>query len=97
MHKDLHLSVKINDSYGILKYKEGKFIVEGINNKGNIHVQDKIITSDISIYPENVLVGYVETVEDNIYEIEKIITVTPSVNFEELKYVSIITDMRGVK
>ena len=97
LKENVNLSVKINDSYGILKYKENKLVVEGINNKATIKEGDKITTSDISIYPENNLVGYISEITDNNYEIEKLITVTPAVNFENLKYVSIIKDLRGEK
>ena len=95
INDNLNLSIKIGECYGILKYKNKELIVEGINNKGNIEIGDKVTTSDISVYPENILIGTVNTVENDNYEIEKIIKVTPAVDFTNLKYLSVITDIRG--
>lgn len=92
---NLNLSVKINDNYGILKKEKEELVIKGINNKGEVKVGDKIYTSDLSIYPENILVGKVKEVKFDTYEIEKIIKVEAGVNFEAIKYVSVITDLRG--
>ncbi len=97
LNENLNLSVKINDSYGILKYKNKELIVEGMNNKSELKENDFVYTSDLSIYPENVLIGVVAEIEYDHYEIEKRIKVTPAVDFEKIKYVSIITDLRGVE
>ncbi len=96
-HKDLNLSVKINNVYGILTYENNELVVKGINNKGEIQESTPIYTSDISIYPENILIGYVREVKNDPYEIEKIIKINPAVHFDSLKYVSILTDLRGVE
>lgn len=95
MQNDLNLSVKIKESYGILKYEEDTLVVKGINNKGDVQEGDLVYTSDISIYPEKVLIGEVKEVKFDTYEIEKVIKVTPAVDFNNLKYVSVITDLRG--
>lgn len=94
-NESLNLSVKINNEYGILKYKNKEFVVEGINNKGVVEVGDKITTSDISLYPENVPIGTVSEIDLDSYEIEKRIKVTPVADFNDLKYVSVITFLRG--
>ena len=95
LQNDLNLSVKIKDNYGILKYEEDTLVVKGINNKGDVEIGDAVYTSDISIYPEKILIGEVTEVEFDNYEIEKLIKVTPAVDFDNLKYVSVITDLRG--
>lgn len=95
LNENLNLSVKIKDCYGILKYENKELIVKGINNKGEVEIGDEVYTSDVSIYPEGVFIGTVEEIESDHYEIEKVIKVHPSVNFEHIKYVSIITDLRG--
>lgn len=95
MQNDLNLSVKIKENYGILKYEEDTLVVKGINNKGDVQEGDLVYTSDISIYPEKVLIGEVKEVKFDTYEIEKVIKVTPAVDFNNLKYVSVITDLRG--
>ncbi len=97
INENTNLSIKIGESYGILKYKDQELVVEGINNKSNIKVGDQVTTSDISLYPENILIGTINKVENDNYEIEKKIKVTPEVDFEHLKYVSVITDIRGVE
>lgn len=95
INENTNLSVQVNKNYGILKYEKKDLIIKGINNKGNIEVGDKVYTSDISQYPENILVGFVQEVIFDTYEIEKIVKVIPSVHFDNLKFVSIITDLRG--
>ena len=94
-NKDLNLSVKINENYGILKYENNELIVMGINNKGKLDIGDKVYTSDVSNYPENVLIGFVSNISVDNYEIEKVLKITPAVNFNNLKYLSVITDLRG--
>lgn len=96
-NKDTVLSVKVNNVYGILKFKEEKLIIEGINNKAEIKVGDKVTTSDISIYPEDILIGTITEINFDDYEIEQIIKLKPAVDFENIKYIGIITDLRGVK
>lgn len=94
-NENTKLSVKINNSYGILKYKNNELIVEGISNKDDIKESDEIRTSDISIYPSNILIGKVEEIRLNNYDIEKVIKVKTEVDFSNLKFVSIITNLRG--
>ncbi len=69
--------------------------MSGINNKGEVNVGDAVFTSDISIYPEKILIGQVEEVMFDHYEIEKVIKVNPAVDFKNLKFISIIKDLRG--
>lgn len=94
-NQDTSLSVKINDSYGILKCRENKLVVEGINNKAKIEVGDVITTSDISIYPEDVSIGRVKEISYDKYEIEQLITLEPFANFSDLSYLGILTELRG--
>ena len=96
-NKDLNLSVKVGDAYGILAYENDQFIIKGINNKQEINEQEGVKTSDISIYPEGIFIGRVEKVELDDYLIEKKITITPSVSFDKIKYVTILTDLRGIE
>ncbi len=94
-NEDITLSVKINDVYGILKYKNNKLFIDGITNNSNINIGDKIYTSDLSKYPSNILVGKVKNIETNKYEIEKTLEVEAAVDFNNIKYVGVITDLRG--
>lgn len=90
INEALNLSVKINNEYGILKYQNQELIVEGINNKGKVEVGDMILTSNLSIYPENIVIGTIKEITLDHYEIEKKIKVTPAVDFENIKYISVI-------
>jgi rod shape-determining protein MreC len=90
-----NISVKIGDYYGILKYQDNKLVVEGINNKSNISIGDEVKTSDIAILPENILIGYVTNLGMDKYEIERVIELSSVVDFNSLKYVSVITSLRG--
>jgi rod shape-determining protein MreC len=90
-----NISVKIGDYYGILKYQDNKLVVEGINNKSNISIGDEVKTSDIAILPENILIGYVTNLSMDKYEIERVIELSSVVDFNSLKYVSVITSLRG--
>ncbi len=94
-NKETNLSVKVGNSYGILTSKDGKLQISGIDNKQEISKNMEVRTSDLSLYPENILIGYVENVEMDTYEIEQKISVTPAVS--SIKYVSIITELRGVE
>lgn len=97
LNKDLNLSVKINENYGILKYENNELVIKGINNQGEANVGEEVFTSDISIYPANILIGTIKEITYDNYEIEKIIKVEPNVDFNNLKYLSIITDLRGTE
>lgn len=91
------LSVKIKDSYGILKYKDKELIVEGIDNKAKIEIGDMVTTSDLSIYPEHIKIGTVRNIRYDSYEIEQILSITPAVEFQDITYLGVITDLRGEK
>lgn len=97
INDNLNLSIKIGEYYGILKYKNKELVVEGINNKATLQIGEAVTTSDVSLYPENILIGNVKSIENDNYEIEKIIKITPAVDFDNLKYLSIITDLRGAE
>lgn len=94
---NLSLSVKIDNAYGILKYKDKKLVIEGINNKVNIKKGSPVTTSDISIHPENVYIGIIKNINYDKYEIEQILEVESKVDFNNVTYLGIITDLRGAE
>ena len=65
--KDLSLSIKIGDNYGILKDNKIKII------NGNYSVGMSIYTSNISSINDEYLIGYIDKIESN--DIESIITI----------------------
>lgn len=96
-NEDTSLSVKIGNSYGILKCVDNNLIVEGIDNKEKIEEGEVVKTSDISIYPEGIKIGTVESIFYDKYEIEKKVIINPYVSFDDISYVGIIMDLRGQK
>ena len=86
-NKETNISVKIKDSYGILKVNDDKLIVSNITNTVNIEPEDEIFTSGIGNLIGNILIGTVKEVTTDNLGIEKIITVNPSVNFAKINYV----------
>ena len=94
-NENISLSVKIKDNYGILKCRDNELIIEGIDNKANIQVGDLVTTSDISIYPENIHIGKIKEITYDKYEIEKLVTISPAVDFDNIMYVGILTELRG--
>lgn len=85
------ISVKINESYGILKVSNGTLIVSDLSNYDNISVGDKIYTSGIGNLIGDIYIGEVSNISLNSTNIEKIITVAPSVDFDNLKYIAVIS------
>ena len=69
--------------------------MEGIKAGDTLSIGDQVYTSDLSLYPENVLIGSIEAIETDRYQIEHFLKIKPSVHFDDLKYLSIITDLRG--
>lgn len=56
---------------------------------------DKIVTSNISDkYLPNILIGYVQTIEQDTNNLTKSGTVTPAVDFEHLSEMLVITDLK---
>ena len=53
-------------------------------------VGDKIYTSGIGNLPGDILVGEVSKIDLNNTEIEKIITVKPAVDFENINHVMVV-------
>lgn len=86
-----NISVKINESYGILKVSNGSLIVSDLSNYDNISVGDKIYTSGIGNLIGDIYIGEVSNISLNSTNIEKIITVTPAVDFDNLKYIAVIS------
>ena len=86
-----NISVKINESYGILKVSNGTLIVSDLSNYDNISVGDKIYTSGIGNLIGDIYIGEVSAINLNNTNIEKIITVTPAVDFDNLKYIAVIS------
>ncbi len=86
--KDSEVSVRINESYGILKYVDD-MIVKEINNYQNIEVGDEIYTSGLGNLPGGIFIGRVSEVMLNNTEIEKIVKVNLGVDLNKINYLYI--------
>lgn len=84
-----------NDNiFGVLNnYKNGYFLVSGISYNGLIKTNSDIITSGLdSKYPRGIKIGTVYKVVKDKYDLEQIVYVKPSVDFNNIKYVSIMRE-----
>ena len=89
-NKDSNISVKINNSYGMLKYLNNSLIITSVNNYENIMPGDLIYTSGLGNLAGGIKVGEVESIINNKLGIEKQIIVKPYVDFDNLDYVAIL-------
>lgn len=92
------ISVNISNGdsnlYGLINsynYNDDYLEVEGISNTKNVNIGDKVYTSGLGgIFPSGILIGEVKEIATDSYDLAKIIKVLPSVNFDDINYVSIL-------
>lgn len=72
-------------------YEEGYLKVEGISNTATVNVGDLVYTSGLGgVFPSGILIGRVENITTDVYDLSKIINVKPSANFADINYVTIL-------
>ncbi len=87
------LSVRINNSYGILSnYNiiDKTFNIDKIDNYEDIKVGDAVYTSGLGIYKDNIYIGKVMAIHKDEFGLEQNITITSNVSFDNLNYVVIL-------
>ncbi len=92
------ISIKISNGdynlYGLINsydYGDNYLEVEGISNTRNVNIGDFVYTSGLGgVFPSGILIGKVSEITTDSYDLAKIIKVTPSVNFTDINYVSIL-------
>jgi len=92
------ISVKVSNGdynlYGLINsydYSDNLLEVEGISNTKDVNIGDYIYTSGLGgIFPSGILIGEVSEITTDSYDLAKIIKVTPSVDFLDINYVSIL-------
>ncbi len=95
-HMEDKISVKIeyNDHfvYGLLSnYKDGEFIINGISNNIEINEGAKVITSGLTdLFPSGILIGYVDEVTFDNFDLAKTLKVKSEIDFDDIYYVTIL-------
>lgn len=90
------LSIKIDignkDIYGILtSYQDGQYKIEGITDMDEIPLNAVVSTTGLSNnVPSGLQIGNISNIETDNYDLAKIITVTPAINFNEISYVMVV-------
>ncbi len=90
-NKNTEISVRINDSYGILKSNNQGLYVSNITNNEVINVNDAVYTSGIGHLPKELLVGYVDSVKKDNLGIEQLLYIKPAADLNNLNYLMVIT------
>lgn len=87
------ISVKINNSiYGlIVNYKDSYLIVEGIAENTAIEKENIVSTTGLgNNFPSGIMVGTVEDITTDSFDLAKTLLVKPSVDFDNLNYVTVV-------
>lgn len=72
-------------------HKETTLEVEGISNTKTVRVGDSVYTSGLGgVFPSGILIGTVESITTDSYDLSKIINVKPSANFDDINFVTIL-------
>ena len=80
--------------YGLIKdynYKNNYLEVEGISNTESVSVGDYVYTSGLGgVFPSGILIGKVEEITTDEYDLAKIINVSLVADFDDINYVAIL-------
>lgn len=72
-------------------YETGFLEVEGISNTETVSIGDLVYTSGLGgVFPSGILIGKVESITTDVYDLAKIINVSPSANFDDINYVTVL-------
>ena len=87
----VQLSVKINDTYGILVSDDNKLYVKNIIGESIINEDDNIYTSGLTDIIPNILIGKVKRITTSDDKLERIIEVDTITNIKDIDYVMIMS------
>ena len=88
-NKNTHIAVHIGDVDGLLESDNGKLVIKNITRNDNIRVGSDITTSNYSLLQTGLLIGKVKEIHETKENLSYEILVEPSVDFNNLNYVSI--------
>ena len=83
-NSSIELSVRINNSYGILCSKDHKIIVKNIKLDQEIKEGDQVYTSGLTNIPGDILVGSVKKIKTDGLELEYILDVSSVIDMNDL-------------
>lgn len=90
----VHISNGDNNLYGLINsydYNKNVLELEGISNTKDVNIGDYVYTSGLGgVFPTGILIGTVEEITTDSYDLAKIIKVKPSADFNDINYVSIL-------
>ena len=90
----VHISNGDNNLYGLINsydYNKNVLELEGISNTKDVNIGDYVYTSGLGgVFPTEILIGIVEEITTDSYDLAKIIKVKPSADFNDINYVSIL-------
>ena len=90
----VHISNGDNNLYGLINsydYNKNVLELEGISNTKDVNIGDYVYTSGLGgVFPTGILIGIVEEITTDSYDLPKIIKVKPSADFNDINYVSIL-------
>lgn len=72
-------------------YEKGLLTVEGISNTATVVNGDYVYTSGLGgVFPSGILIGKVENITTDVYDLSKIINVKPSAKFDDINFVTVL-------
>lgn len=89
----IELSVKINNSYGILTSVDQKIIVKNVKLDEEIKVGDLVYTSGLTNVPGNILVGEVSEIKSDTLGLEYILEVGAVAHLQDITYVAVLGEV----
>lgn len=96
MNNKISVKIKIEDDYvyGLIsKYdsKKNVYTVEGISENVEIPVGADVVTTGMgAIFPSGLLIGKVEKITTDNFDLSKVIEVKSSVNYDDIDYVTVV-------
>ena len=91
---NIKVSVKINDTIGVLENNNDELIVSNITNYSDINIGDYVYTSGLGNIKENIFIGEVKNITINNKDIEKRVVVDYKINIKDIDYVTIIKEQK---
>lgn len=96
MSDKISVKIKVNDGYvyGLISQYDSKtntYTVEGISENVDINKNADVVTTGMgTIFPSGLMVGKVEKVTTDNFDLSKVVEVKAAVNFDDLDYVTVL-------